>query len=174
MDVRNSNLTPYCHLSLLYIINFVINANHQRSQLTPLHCAMCQYVEYLLLLLPLVECWCMHMSHRPGRPSGVDHTTSFNMLHFVLFHSVTRYTNSLVSHIHVKTKKLRNITCILVATSVILHSLECRWVLNMIISLSWAPTIVMQGENLGKSFIVLGFLCWDIRLEINIKGSELK
>ena len=109
---------------------FVIDANHQRSQPTPLHCAMCQYVEYHLLLLllllhPLVECWCMHLPQRMGRPSGVDHTTPFNMLHFMLFHSVTCYTNSLVSRIHINTTKLRNIMCTLVATSVILRSLEC-------------------------------------------------
>ena len=36
---------------------FVINANYQRSQPTPLHSTICQYVHLLLLLLlRLVEC----------------------------------------------------------------------------------------------------------------------
>ena len=42
-----------------------------------------------------------------------------------IFHSVTCYTNYIVSRIHVNTPKLRNITCTLVATGVILPSLEC-------------------------------------------------
>ena len=41
------------------------------------------------------------------------------------FHRVTWYTNSIVCCIHVNTTKLRNITCTLVATCVILRSLEC-------------------------------------------------
>ena len=45
---------------------------------------------------------------------------------FVLFHDVTCYTNSIVSHIHVNTTKLCNIMCTLVATGVILQSLECN------------------------------------------------
>ena len=136
------NLAPYRHISLPYITKCVINANHPRSQPTPSHHAMCQHVEchllllLILILLPmaLVGCWCMRMPHRPGKPSGVDRTsvsarktnTKYPHICFVSFHNATHFTNSIVSRIHVNTTKLRNIMCTLVATGVILGSVECR------------------------------------------------
>ena len=53
------------HFFPLYQFFFISNANQQRSQPTPSHCAICQYGEchLLLLLVPLVECWRMHIPH---------------------------------------------------------------------------------------------------------------
>ena len=114
---------PYCHISLPYITKFVIVANHPRSQLTPSHCVIWSATFVVVVVVPLVECWCMRPSHCSGRPSGVDHAsmsdgrTISDCLHisYVLFHNVTCYTNSKVSRIYVNTTELRNVTCTLVA-----------------------------------------------------------
>ena len=44
---------------------------------------------------------------------------------FVLFHNVTHYTNSLLSHFHVNTTDLFNNICTLVAAGEVLGRLEC-------------------------------------------------
>jgi hypothetical protein len=113
------------------IVTFLslINANHQGSQPTPLHCNMCQHVECHILILirilvlhlmPLVECWRMRMPRRPGRPNGVDHTsvlgdgrTNSNSPHISLmsFHNVTCHTNSIVYHASMLTLQNSIILC---------------------------------------------------------------
>ena len=79
----------------------------------------------------------MHVLHRPGRPRGVDHNNKGEENEFQ-FHSVTRYTNSTVSLIHVHNAKLRNITCTLVAANVIPRSLECT-------------TFIVKAQNLSAA-----------------------
>ena len=54
------------------------------------------------------------------RRRGLDHGQQF-----VLFHNFKHYTKSSISCIHVNTTKLCSIMCTLVATCVILQSLEC-------------------------------------------------
>ena len=56
--------------------------------------------------------------------SRCHHRHSCNV-DFVLFHDVTHYINSMLSHIHNNTMYLHIITCNLVATSMILERLEC-------------------------------------------------
>ena len=95
-DVLTLDPACCCHASLPCIIDVDIKINHQRIQTTCLHASHCHLYNYC-------------------RYCNVD---------FVLFHNVTCYNNSLLSCIHANTTKLLNITCTLVATSVILQSLE--------------------------------------------------
>ena len=133
MDVRSSNFTPYCHIYLSYITIFLsLMQTIQEVDPHP-HIAPCvnMWGVTFLFLFCFFLCLCdlsiggaciCHIAHGVGQ-SGLYHT--IKMLHFVLFHSVTCYTNSKVSRIHVNTTELRNTTCALVVTSVILRSLEC-------------------------------------------------
>jgi hypothetical protein len=72
-------------------------------------------------------CWMLvhayATSPEKAKWSGPHHT--IQMLHFMLFHSVTYYTNSIVSRIHVNTAQICNVMSTSVATGVILRSLEC-------------------------------------------------
>ena len=52
-------------------------------------CGVSPSYSIILLLMPLVECWCMHMRHHPRRPSGVDHTNGGEK---------TMNSNPIVSH----------------------------------------------------------------------------
>jgi hypothetical protein len=124
MDVRSADLTSYCHISLPYITKFIFNANHQRSQPTFAlhHVSICEVSPYSYSSF-YVTCWMLVHAYvtSPGKVkwSGPHHT--IKMLHFVLFHNVTCCTSPIVSDIHVNSTKLRNITCTLVATDVILQ-----------------------------------------------------
>ena len=65
---------------------------------------------------------------------------------FVLVHSVTCYTDSLLSYIHVNTAHL-NITCILVATSVVLGSLGPLHTTRLRAHDRHTSSIVIGGEG---------------------------
>ena len=54
LGVNLGTFIQYCHISFPYIAGVAISANHQRNYPLSLHCAMCQYVE-CLLLMPLVD-----------------------------------------------------------------------------------------------------------------------
>ena len=70
------NLTPCCHVSLPYIVDFDIKVNHQRIQSTHLHTRI---TLSLLSFLPFLQCWTL--CH-----SIMSHAT------LILFHHVSMLT----------------------------------------------------------------------------------
>ena len=90
----NFNLIPCCRTSLPYIMTFRHTINHQRNQTTRLHTSRCHHYNY-----------CYYCN--------VD---------FVLFRTITHYTNPLLSRIYIGTTKVLNITSTSVATSMIIWS----------------------------------------------------
>ena len=79
---------------------------------------------FLCHLLIVGACIC-HIAWEGQVKWTTPHHT-IKMLHIVLFHSVTCYTNFIVSRIPVSSTKHHNIMCTLVATGVIIRSLECN------------------------------------------------
>jgi hypothetical protein len=97
----------------------------------------CKYQSLLLCVPPIYH----GLWHQSKPPKNKNHTTL--VMHQVvtihchkcnadsmLFHYVTCYTNSLLSPIHVNITKILNIMCTLVATGVMLRSVECIGVLK--------------------------------------------
>jgi hypothetical protein len=137
MDVRGSNLTPCCHISLPYITKFVSNANHPRGQ--PHTFALCCVStcgvapSHSHSSSSYATCWMLVNAYAtsPGKAKWMDRTsigdgrTNSNCLYISFVLNVTCCTKFIVSCIRVYTIKLRNITCALVATCVILRRLGC-------------------------------------------------
>ena len=70
----------------------------------------------------------------------------------MLFLNVTCYTSSHLSCIHVNTTKLLHITCTLVATSVILWSLECT--LFYFYGFPFIPDLLIEWVSFWDSFAI--------------------
>jgi hypothetical protein len=136
MFVAQISLQPVTFLSLISR-NLSLMQNTKEVN-THIHIAPCVnmwsvffffFFFFLCHLLNVGAC----VRHMAREGHGVDHIgvgdmrTNSNYPHisFVWFHNVTHYTHSIVSRIHVDTTKLHNIMCTLVATFVILWSLEC-------------------------------------------------
>ena len=148
------SLTPYCHISLPYITNFIINASRQRSQ--PIHTLALRHVS-ICGVSPSssfssydATCWMLvhACATSPGKAKWSGPHQRRREENKSKFHSVTCYTNSIVPHIHVHTIDLCNITCTLVATYVIQRSLECimcRWINVGFVEMVWS--ILYSGQD---------------------------
>ena len=108
-DVRSANLTPQCHVPFPNITNFVIDANRQRSQPTPLtlrHVSICEVSSSS----SYATCWMLVHAYATssGKAQGSGPHQRKGEESELKFHNVMCYTNSIVSLIHVNiTKTLR-------------------------------------------------------------------
>ena len=94
-------------------------------------CSQFNLTPYYHISFPYITCWILKQTIQEIKPHARTHHAVINSnschyynVHFMLFHNITCYTNSLLSRIHVTTTKLLNTRCTLVATSVILWSWE--------------------------------------------------
>ena len=125
MGVCSSNFTPYCHIFPLYhkVCHLCKPPKKSTHTLALHHVSICGVSSSS----SSASCWMLvHAYATSSRNAkwGGPHQRMWQENAFKV-HSITCYTNSLVSLIHVNTTKLCNITCTLVATCMILHSLEC-------------------------------------------------
>ena len=99
------------------------------------------YCHEMLIKHILEKVWILRMCATLGDNMCPMHEiiNSNTLLHFVLSHNVTRYTNSPLSCIHVDTREIRNIT--LVATGVILRS-------------SQSIHLILRGPHYSSSILI--------------------
>ena len=118
----------------LHIVTFLSLISLKKSTHTFAPCVNIWSVTFLFLFFSchLLNVRCMH--RHITQEGQVEWTTLVQvtgeqiqiiLTSPLLFHNVTCYANSIVSHIHVNTTKLHNITHTLVVTDVILRSLKC-------------------------------------------------
>jgi hypothetical protein len=120
-------------------MGFNIKINHQINQSTCSHASRCHH--------------CNHCH--------------YYIVDFVLFHDVTCYTNYLLSCIYVNTMKLLNITCTLVAASMIAWSLECIsffFLLNNKAIGGRCQDGHVVNKHIVVMFIDIYLYCWNCRL----------
>ena len=129
--MSGSNLAPYRHVYLPYITNLSLMQIIKKST-QPSQCAMCQICgvspshSYSSIVAAYATCWMLVHAYNasPRKPKWTGpHQRRWGENEFI-FHSVTWYHKSSVSRILVNTTKLYNIMYTLVATGVILRSLE--------------------------------------------------
>ena len=120
-----------------YITRFDIQVIHHRVQSTRLHTSRCHHCNY-----------CRYCN-----------------VGFVLFHIVTCYTKSILSHTHINTKYLLSVMCIVVATCMILGRLEC--------TNTWPKTTDIYLCHTFEAPCGRGAQCWFWCTHLNVKTLDM-